>query len=110
MSKPKYYFCYQINDERAFTIDYFIDEMKEQELKELTLFSAVRETNTPYFFCKAIGEVSSKPPEGEPCGKICCDYKPRNGKSGICKNLGFCYTKGKEYILTIDGKLKPVQI
>lgn len=109
MKKQKLFFCYELNDERAFTVDYFIEEIKEQQLSELTLFEIVRETKIEYFFCKAIREVCSKPPEGDPCGKGCCNYKPRNGKSGICKHWGYCYTSGKEYKLTADGKLKAVK-
>lgn len=37
MKKQKLFFCYELNDERAFTVDYFIEEIKEQQLSELTL-------------------------------------------------------------------------
>ena len=105
MANKKMYFCDEIDEERAYSIDYFIEEMKEQQLTELTVYEAVRETKTEYFYCKAVREVCSKPPEGEPCGKECCDYIPRNGKSGICKHWGFCYTSGTAFTLTINGKL-----
>jgi hypothetical protein len=109
MKKQKMYFCDEIDEERAYTIDYFIEEMKDQQLTELKVYEAVRETKTEYFYCKSVMEVCSKSPEGEQCGKECCDYKPRNGKSGICKHWGFCYTSGKAYKLTVDGKLSLIK-
>lgn len=43
------------------------------------------------------------------CGKRCSDYKPRNGRSGCCRNLsnGFVRT-GKWFKLTKEG-LKAVE-
>ncbi len=55
----------------------------------------------------AVQEVYLKPPEGEPCGKECGDYEPRNGKSGCCRFRGYCYEAGPEFKLSIDGKLTP---
>ena len=102
----KFYFCEAINEELCFTKDYFIEEMKDRDLKELEVCEAVRELKSDYFYCKGIGEVCVKPPEGEPCGKSCDLYDPRNGKSGLCKEWRHCRTYGKEFVLTVDGKLK----
>jgi len=107
MKKQKLYFS-DFDEERAYTLDYIIDEMKERELVECEVAVATRDTDKSYFFCRAVQEVCVKPPEGEPCGKECCDYEPRNGKSGCCKFRGFCYEPGKSFKLSIDGKLIPL--
>jgi hypothetical protein len=103
----KYYFS-DLDEEMAYTKEYLINEMKERNLTELNVSLAEREIGVDYFFCKAVGEVGSKPPEGEPCGKECENYEPRNGKSGCCRHWGFCYEPGKEFVLNINGKLKEV--
>lgn len=73
--------CYQL--------EYWREYMKENNLSEIELFEAKRETGSGYFFCKEfleIGEVS----EGG-CGKTCEKYKPNNGKNGRCKHYGYTY-------------------
>lgn len=107
MKKQKLYFS-DFDEERAYTLDYIIDEMKERELTECEVSIATRDTDKSYFFCRAVQEVCVKPPEGEPCGKECCDYEPRNGKSGCCKFRGYCYEPGKKFKLSIDGNLTPM--
>jgi hypothetical protein len=101
MKKQKLYFS-DFDEERAHTLDYIIDEMKERG----EVYAAVRDTDKSHFFCRAVQKVCVKPPEGEPCGKECCDYKPRNGKSGCCKFRGFCYEPGEEFKLSIDASDK----
>lgn len=63
--------------------------MEETGISEMDLWLAERVTNSPYFYCQHYGEVGERS-EGS-CGKICKGYKPRNGKSGICKNYGYTY-------------------
>lgn len=101
------YFCPEISEEYCYTLNRIVDEMNEQELQQVTVAKAVRETNTNYFFCKAIDLPLSKK-DDDPCGKSCSDYEPRNGKSGCCKYRGFCYEPGDEFTLTADGKLKSI--
>jgi len=107
MKKEKIYFS-DIDGDYAHSIDYLIEEMKEQELEVIQVSEAERELATDYFYCKSIGEVFIKAPEGEPCGKECDDYEPRNGKSGCCKHRGFCYVPGKEFSLNVNGQLTPM--
>lgn len=109
MKKQKVYFS-DIDETYAwfaYPLDCILDEMKDRGLTEIEVSEAERESDPDYFYCKAAGEVFIKPPEGEPCGKECPDYNPRNGKSGCCKFRGYCYTPGKNFILTIGGKLTP---
>lgn len=101
MKKQKLYFSSIIED-MAYTKEYLIDEMKERELTAIEVNLVKRELETDYFYCHEFGDFGEV---GESCGKICDKYSPRNGKSGCCKHRGFCYIPGKEFILTIDGKL-----
>jgi len=108
MNKEKLYFSEIINEEKAYTKSYLIDEMKERELFGIIVSEAVRLSNIDHFFCKYFGLVIMK--EDEPCGKECAYYEPRNGKRGCCKNRGFCYEPGKEFILKVDGKIKNIEL
>lgn len=103
----KKYFCYEIDNERCYSLDYFIEEMKENDYDKLLLYDANRVLRTEYFYCKAVGEICTKFPEGEPCGIECPDYEPKNKKNGCCKHRGYCYEPNEEikFILKKDGKL-----
>ena len=109
MKAKKLYFCHQIDEELCCTLEHFLEEMKERNLTEIKVARARRQTKSPYYFCKAIGECGIKPPEGEPCGSNCCDYQPRNGKSGCCKHYGYVYEPDdNESILDIKGNLSAI--
>lgn len=110
MNKEKLYFSKAINEEICYAKSYLIDEMKERELSEIIVSEAVRELNIDYYFCNAVQKVYVKSPEGEPCGKKCKSYVPRNGKSGCCKHRGFCYEPGKKFILKVNGKIKNIKL
>jgi hypothetical protein len=107
MKKQKFYFS-SFDEERAYTLDSIINEMNYAGLTEQKVFLAIKNTDKDFFYCKAFQEVFIKPPEGEPCGKECPDYEPRNGKSGCCKSRADCYEHGPEFKLSIDGKLTPI--
>ena len=96
MSKIKYYFE-TIDSEMCYSEQYFIDQMKESEVKEMQVFEAVPEKSDEYFYCTAIGDVGEK---GH-CGKDCKDYEPCNGKSGRCRFTGRLYIHGNKVLLTI---------
>ena len=82
----KYYFRAD-DPEPAYSLQYFDDTLQ----RPFELFEAVPVTNTDFFFCKAVGEWGEK---GN-CGRDCSDYKPRNGKSGICRHYGRVYEPGE---------------
>lgn len=105
MKTQKLYFCSKINEDFAYSKQFFLKKMKEQNLKELVISEAVRELRTDIFFCKAAGEAGERGDDYYSCGKLCKDYLPRNGKNGCCKHRGYCYSPGDEFILGIDGKL-----
>lgn len=82
---PKMYF--QKHDECCYTLDYHREYMQDNNLKQLELFEAKRETVTGYFFCKEYQETG----ETGNCGKQCDKYSPNNGKNGRCKHYGYTY-------------------
>jgi len=94
--KAKNYFK-DIDSEYCFPKQYWLDCMKENDLKEMTVIEAVPIRDSDYFFCRAVDEMGEK----GSCGKICPDYEPRNGKSGICKHKGFVYEPTDEVKLTL---------
>ena len=109
MKAKKLYFCQDINDELCYPIGYLVDEMKERNLTEIKVSPAVRQTKSPYYFCRAVGECGVKPPEGDPCGRDCCDYEPRNGKNGCCKHRGYVYEPDdNEFILDLNSNLSAI--
>ena len=88
------------NDENCYSITYFKEKMMEDDLAEMVIILAERETGTEYFFCKEYFSVGEK---GE-CGKICDGYKPNNGKNGRCKHFGYCYdVTDKKFLLKREG-------
>ena len=107
MNRQKLYFS-DFDAERAYTLEYILEGMKERELTECMVFAAIRDNDRSHFFCKSFRCVFEKPPEGEPCGKDCTDYKPINGKIGCCKFRGFCYVPDARYKLSINCKLIPL--
>jgi hypothetical protein len=108
MGKKKFYFN-EFDDEMSWSLDLILDEMRLLAIKETSIFEVEREIVLDHFYCKAMDEVYIKSPEGEPCGNNCGDYKPRNKKSGCCIYRGYAYSKGKEFKLTDDGKITPVE-
>lgn len=101
MSKKMYFsndsgFCESLELHREF--------MKENNLDEMVLFEAKRETGTGYFFCKKFGEFGETK---DCCGKQCSIYKPNNKISGRCKHYGFCYYEQTEnkFLLRKEKKL-----
>ena len=86
------------DDEFCYDIEAHKDYMRENDLSELELYEAKRETNVDFFYCKEYGEVGEK---GD-CGIICDKYKANNGTGGRCKHYGYCYEKtDKKLILTL---------
>jgi hypothetical protein len=82
----KYYFE-SSDSELCYTKDHFIELIRENEIKEMTVYPAKIEYGTGYFFCVQFNEISDL---GE-CGTLCEEYKPRNGKNGRCRFHSNCY-------------------
>jgi|GEM_PF-1671115 len=61
---------------------------------EIVLMLGTIEKGSDYFYCMEVGEIGDKS-EGT-CGKFCGDYKPRNGRSGICKYFRSTYDCDEE--------------
>ena len=72
-------------------------EMLYQGLKELEAWEAIPTRDNDYFYCKEFMEVGEK---GD-CGKSCCKYAPKNGKSGCCKHVGKLYEHGNKLTIKL---------
>jgi hypothetical protein len=90
----KYYFRDDdgYGDVNCYQKSAIIEQMKDEELTELTVYKAKRETSLGYFFCQEWREVWEV---GESCGKQCDKYIPNNGKNGRCKHYRWCYIPTK---------------
>jgi hypothetical protein len=97
----KYYFRTTDEDDERYSLEYWKDYMKKNDLKKIEVFEALVVRGIEFFYCKNVCEISSKPPEGNPCGFMCDFYTPRNGKNGICKNHGNLYEAGKKIIIKL---------
>jgi len=91
------------DSEMCYSLDYFIDLMIFENWEEMELHEAIREVGTYYFWCKIYGAAEK---DGMTCDNHCKHYKPRNGKSGICKEWAYCYTRGNKITLTKKGIIK----
>jgi hypothetical protein len=103
----KKYFAKDFDDERCYTLDYIIDEMRDNGTNEMIVFKAIRETKADYFYCIIFDAPGDK--HGSECGFICPEYFPRNGKSGCCVYNSCCYVPGEAYILTANGKIRKLK-
>ena len=91
---------FQKHDENCYTLDYHLQYMVDNHIKEMDVWLAKREVNAPYFFCKHFQESG----ERGGCGKHCDAYSPRNGKSGVCKHFGYTYEQTDQcFTLRIDS-------
>ena len=93
----KYYFL-ELDEERCYNLEYTKDLIKGQNLKEKEVYEAkLVKTDDEYMYCKIAGDVG----ERGYCGKQCLDYKPRNGKWGICKHQGNLYECGEKILIKV---------
>lgn len=92
MKMGKLYFR-EGDDEVAYDLETHYDYMRSEGIKELKVYRAKAEIGTGMFWCQEYQEIGDTK---ESCGKQCEAYKPRNGKSGICKHYGYPYEKTDE--------------
>ena len=92
--KNKLYFRDE-NSEHPYLLEHHLDDAREDELEEITLFEAVRDTtHSEFIFCKFHDKVLEK----ENCGRGCEGYNPSNKRndSGLCLERGKLYTWGEK--------------
>lgn len=77
------------NQEYCTKLEWYVKDMVENEIEEMEVILAKRETDVPYFYCRYYCEVGDKNEGG--CGRMCKGYQPKNGKSGVCKHYGHTY-------------------
>lgn len=77
----------EIDEERIYTKDHFINEMKELGLSELKIYETRKEKIPGVFYCSYHADFCDvSDPADNPCGKLNCDqYSPCNGKNGRCR-------------------------
>jgi hypothetical protein len=98
ISRIKNRYFFRDGDADCYALQSHVEHMKENHITEMTLWLAEKETDAPYFFCKHFLEIGEKSEGG--CGNLCTEYKPKNGKSGVCKHYGYTYEQ-TEIIYTI---------
>lgn len=88
--KNTFYF-FSRNSEQCYIKRHFEDIMKDNDLSELEVFKAVRNTSYPFaFYCNMDREIYER--EQGVCSD-CGDYNPRNG---ICKHWRPTYEPSSE--------------
>ena len=100
--RKRYYF--QNTDADCYTLDYHLQYMTENDIKEMDVYLAERETKSDYFYCKHFQEIGERG-YGE-CGNFCKAYTPRNGKSGVCKHFGYTYEQTETLVKIVKNKKK----
>lgn len=94
MTKLYFYGKYS---EKPHTKDVIINTMRDHGTTSREVYRAVRSHGSGMFYCKladATGEKGS-------CSNLCDYYKPRNGKSGICKHHRYTYEHGEKVTIKI---------
>ena len=105
--KHKYFFK-SSDPENCYLIEYWKDELKKWDEKEIELIGAEIEYDNGYFFCTEFDEPGES--QESDCGKLCKKYNPRNGKNGRCKFSNNTYEMSDaKYILNKNGKLKVIK-
>lgn len=96
----KYYFDASLNEpESCYTLEYFRQHMRDNDIKEMMLIEARPSYGTGWFYCTEYQEPGEV---GEGCGKECKAYKPRNGKNGRCVHSHHLYEPSNiKRVLTI---------
>jgi hypothetical protein len=101
----KYYFNDSDDSDDSgscYPLDYWQEQLKEEQLPEMKLRLAKMVKGEPFFFCSYFLECCES--NDSTCGKRNCEhYKPRNGKNGRCVDHKNCYEGTDE---TIVIKLK----
>lgn len=86
------------DSENCYEKDYFDDIMRLNNTTKIEVFEAEIEFKTGYFWCDELLEIGEV---GCGCGKMCEDYKPRNGKNGRCVHSKSPYGLGEKITLKL---------
>jgi len=108
-----YYFdalCVDDDEIRAYPIKRHLQEVRDDEVSERILYPAVPMRGTGDFYCTELGFHGKRGEDFEPCGRLCSDYEPRNGKSGRCRHSShvYDYDMASPVLLKSDGSLTPI--
>lgn len=95
----KRYYSRREDDELCYPLGHFIEKARITGEKTIVLYEAIPDKDRGYFFCRAVGAVGVND-DVDGCGKNCDLYAPKNGKSGMCRHKGRCYTPTEK--VTVD--------
>lgn len=89
------------DSEMAYPESYFQEQMKENNITEMTVIEAVKQpySKADFVWCMFSGSCSEK----SDCNKNCEEYSPENGKNGKCKHRGQYCEFGKEVTLHLTN-------
>lgn len=93
-------YFYELEGEMCYPLDAIKDMIRFDGLKEKEVWSAKRITGESFAWCIENGCPIERG-DGN-CGMMVCeDYKPRNGKNGICKHQGYCYEATEKILIKL---------
>jgi hypothetical protein len=92
MAKEKLYFK-SINDTTCHSLEYHLDDARDEDLKKITLIEAVPDNDTPnYVWCTHYEDTEEK----SLCSKKNCPaYTSKSGR-GVCEHRGKLFLHGEE--------------
>ena len=74
------------------------DQIRNEGLSEAVVIQAVPDRSSGMFWCRHFAEIGYS---SESCGRHCAEYKPRNGRSGICADNSSPYNHGNEVLIKV---------
>jgi len=77
---------------------YFLEQMKEDGITEMTVFEAILDKESDYIYCTDSNECYEKCE----CGNQCESYRSNNGEYNSCEFLGIYYEFGEEITIKIS--------
>jgi hypothetical protein len=94
----KYYFDDLDDSGSCYTLDYFKEQLEENQLPEMKLRVAKMVKGEPFYYCNYFMDCFES--DEDSCGKFNCEhYNPRNGKNGRCKDHRNTYEGTDETII-----------
>jgi len=108
-----YTFCNNISNNLGEFMNFYFSKDEEGFCYSLDYFDdgtilnlAEVDTDKSHFYCRAHGEPYEKE---DSCGKVCSEYEPRNGRSGMCKHQGRCFVPTGNYFIKQGKKAIKVE-
>jgi len=91
MTNLKYYFEYE-DSEYCYSLDFLIKKAKEEGKNEITLYEAIPDDSSEYYYCAFANDFS----DASDCNKKNCEYYCSKSGRGVCKYRRHGSMHGKE--------------